>query len=185
MWRFDVSEDERGVYADCLYLLVEKKLNNILTENRNRIGNSYSHTWHNASREQGLHYGISIMNKGIKFLLDIKTAFLDTISFENAVKKFDLLLKARQVERQIEYPIDYYISCLVDNNTTELCINGWISREDVIRLFETKEIIKENTSNPSYRIPMYRLKDMKSLFKRLGIDADFPKLDGSYSLDDY
>lgn len=161
------------------YLLAENKISDILSECRHRIKNdSLNHKWCNKYDEQGGPYDIIIVNNGMQSTLDIKTNCLKVISLERALKTWTLNIKKSQIEKQIKNPVDYYIYCIWNMNIDMLHIIGWIERKEVIKLIENNE--------HDYKIPLNKLIYMKTLFLKLGIDADFAKYDdteGQKSLD--
>lgn len=200
IWKLEISEEEKYEFGSDLepnwYLLAENKISDILSECRHRIKNdSLNHKWCNKYGEQNGPYDIIIENNGIRSTLDVKARCLKGISLEMALKTWTLDIDESQIERQIEN--HYYICFLWKKNIDMLHIVGWIERKEVIKLFENNEIIKgrkkiinlinnESYYEPIYKIPLKKLKDMKTLFLILGIDADFAKYDdteGQKSLD--
>lgn len=103
-WDFEIFEEEREKFGSksTFYLLGEKRIDDILNENRYRSSNSYLHKWCNAPGEQRGPYNIIIINNRRQLTLDVKTACLEDANLEWAMRNFKLLIKARQIEKQIE-----------------------------------------------------------------------------------
>lgn len=171
------------------YLLGEKKISEILSESWYKIDNIkyvLQYEWCNKYDEQNEPYDIKIINNGIQSTLDIKTKCLKKDAYlEHALKKWTYDIDSSQIEKQLDN--HYYICCMWNKERNILHILGWIERKEVINLFKNNEIAKgerevKNLKNESYyesyyEIPIRKLEDMKELFHKLAIDADFGKYD--------
>lgn len=191
IWNLKISGEEKYEYGSDLepnwFLLGANKISDILSESERRIeNNSLNHKWCNKYDEQNRPYDIIIVNNRMQSTLYIKTLCLKEIPFEKALKTWTLDINKSQIEKQIENPVDYYICCIWDKKIDLLRIVGWIERKEVIKLIGNNEIEKGNKKyiniitnktfyDTIYKIPLNKLEHMKTLFLKLGIDADFAK----------